>query len=209
MIKVIVIDDHQIVLRGISALLKEEKEIVVLQTFSDPKSAFTYLDTHDVDVVVSDLDMPELNGEDVLLYAKSKKPDIKVILLSIHNEQSVIKYLMKLGADGYLTKNASQKEYVNAVQTVHTGVKYFSKNVMDTLLADTQSKASTKDHGLTKRELQIVELIAEGMSSKQIGASLFISPRTVETHRLNIQKKIDQQGTAGIIRFAFQSGIAK
>jgi DNA-binding NarL/FixJ family response regulator len=207
MISLVLIDDHKIILDGISSLIKTDSSISILETFQNPKIALEYLDKNPVDVVFTDLDMPELKGEDVLQYCKSKFPSTKVIILSMHNEKSVIKHLISLGADGYLVKSAGKDEIIKAIKSVHQENKYFGDEVMQSLIHDEKKEepiVSKALSSLTEREVEIIKLIANGLSSKEIGEKLFISPRTAETHRTNILKKLDIQGIAGIVRFAFQ-----
>lgn len=207
MVRVIVIDDHEIILQGLCALLSKDEELEIVKTFTNPQLALDYLETHKVDVLITDLDMSNLSGEDVLMICKSKFPSIKVIMLSIHKEPSIIRQLVKLGADGYLTKNASHVEYLNAITTVSNGKKYFNSEVVDSLLGDNKPVFHQNAEGLSSREIEIMILIAQGLTSKQIGRDLNISSRTVDTHRVNIQAKIKEQGTAGIIRYAFSKGL--
>lgn len=207
MIRTLLIDDHKIILDGISSLLDSDKEIEVLRTFQNPNEALKFLDSSPVDVIFTDLDMPEMNGEDVLAYCKSKFPSSKVIVLSMHNEKSVIRHLIELGADGYLIKSAGKLEIIQAVKTVNSGAKFFSDDVMQSLIQAGTNAATVANPALeqlTDREMEIIKLIANGLSSKEIGDKLFISPRTAETHRNNILKKLEVNGIAGIIRFAFQ-----
>lgn len=207
MIRLILIDDHKLILDGISALLESESEIMVVGEFQDARRAIDYLDKNAVDLILTDLDMPQMNGEEVVEFCKAKFPSTKIIVLSMHNEKSVIKHLIQLGADGYLVKSAGKEEILKAIRNVHTGSKFFSDEVMQSLIQEDKIAAPTNDPALkilSEREIEVIKHIANGMSSKEIGDQLFISPRTVETHRNNICKKLDIQGVAGIIRFAFQ-----
>ncbi|MGB1038667.1 MAG: response regulator [Bacteroidia bacterium] len=205
MIRVVLIDDHKLVLDGLHALIGSVPDITVVNTFQNPKEALSYLDKNSTDVVFTDLDMPEMNGEGVLQYCKSKFPSTKIIVLSMHHEKTVIKHLIGLGADGYLTKSAGKEEIIQAIKTVESGSKYFADNVMQSLIIEENTVAVSDEtlDQLTEREKEIIVLIANGLSSKEIGEELFISPRTAETHRNNILKKLDIQGIAGIVRFAF------
>ncbi|PCJ67784.1 MAG: DNA-binding response regulator [Bacteroidetes bacterium] len=212
MIRIVLIDDHKIILDGISSLIATNNGIEILNTFENPKEALTFLDTTFVDVIFTDLDMPEMNGEDVLVYCKSKFPSTKVIILSMHNEKAIIRHLIQLGADGYLLKSAGKEEILKAIKTVHLDVKYFPDDVLQSLVSAEESKVEPLNPNLerlTSREIEIIKLIASGLSSKEIGSKLFISPRTAETHRNNILKKLDIHGIAGIIRFAFQNKLVE
>ena len=212
MIRIILIDDHKIILDGISAVLESDNTIELQGAFLSPKAAQNFLIQNPVDVIFTDLDMPEMKGEDVLLNCKKNFPSAKVIVLSMHNDKTVIKHLISIGADGYLIKSAGKEEIIQAINTVYAGSKYFSDEVLKSLINDEEQKKiqqSPAIKNLSNREIEIIKLIAKGYSSKQIGKELFISPRTAETHRNNILKKLDTQGIAGIIRFAFQNNLAE
>lgn len=209
MLRLVLIDDHKIILDGIASLIESESSFEILGAFQDPKEALDFLDKHNLDIVLTDLDMQGLNGEDVLQYCKSKFPSVKIIILSMHNEKTVIKHLISLGADGYVVKSAGREEIIQAIRTVASGSKYFSNEVMQSLINDEEKELPQNPalDILTSREIEIIRCIANGMSSKAIGDELHISPRTAETHRNNILKKLDVSGIAGIIRFAFQQRI--
>lgn len=210
MIRVILIDDHQIVIDGLSLVVEGDQEIDLLGTFTNPLEAMSFIKGNDVDVVITDLDMDEANGEDVIAYCAGRDEEIKVIVLSMHDESAVIKHLLQLGADGYLTKSAGKLEILKAIKSVYQGVKYFTDKVLASMLNEDSSKSIAKNpelNVLSHREIEIIKLIADGLSSKIIADQLSISSRTVETHRDNIYKKLNIKGVAGIIRFAFENGI--
>ena len=211
MIRLVLIDDHNIILDGLTSLIEKEEDIQIINSFTNPIEALTFIEKKLPDVVITDLDMPKMKGEDVMAIIKSKSPHSKVLILSMHNEKSVIKQLIKEGADGYLSKSASKSEILNSIRTVTTGAKYFSKDVMNSLIEEDSTQVSSNFalKEFTEREIEVIKLIAKGLSSKQIGLKLFISHRTVETHRNNILKKLDSNGVAGIIRFAFQNKLIK
>ncbi len=207
-IRVILLDDHQVVLDGLQSILSQTEEVEVLGEFLSPEKAMSFLDANEVDVILTDLDMPIMSGEDVLLFVKSKFPRTKVLVLSMHNEKTLIKHLIDLGADGYVSKSASKDEILMAVTSVCGDVKFFSNDVLKSLMAETREVKNTIHPALkelTTREVDVIKLIAEGLSSKEIGERLCISPRTAETHRSNVMKKINCTGVAGIVRFAFET----
>lgn len=195
------------VIDGLKALLVNEAEIDICGAFTDATEAMTFLDSHEVDVVMTDLDMPTMSGEDVLLYCKSKFPYTKVVVLSMHNESAIIKHLVDSGADGYLLKSSGKEEILACIKLVHTGVKHFSDDVLKAVMNNNQVTTTMNPalNDLTNREIEMVKLVATGLNSKDIAEQLNISIRTVETHRRNILKKIDGAGVAGIIRFAFEN----
>jgi two-component system response regulator NreC len=149
--------------------------------------------------------MPVLNGIDTLKEIGKRGSDVKVIILSMHNEAGMIKSLIEIGAKGYLLKSCAQEELIGAIRKVASSQSYFSTEVTLSLLNPTQSNQPTEL--LTERETEIIKLIAEGFSNKEIGSKLFISHRTVDTHRTNLMKKLDVGNIAGLISYAIRNGI--
>jgi DNA-binding NarL/FixJ family response regulator len=209
-IKVLLVDDHQIIIDGLKSLLKDSGEIVVSGEANNGREALRILDLLEFDVILMDIDMPVMNGIDTLKEIRKQGLAVKVIILSMHNEAGMIKSLINIGANGYLLKSSSQDEVINAIRKVAGGNSYFSAEVTLSLLNKTQN--SLKDLNpqielLTDRETEIVQLIAEGFSNKEIGNKLFISHRTVDTHRTNIMKKLNVSNIAGLISYAIKNGI--
>lgn len=209
-IKVLLVDDHQIIIDGMKSLLKDSGEIVVAGEATNGREALRILDLLELDVVLMDIDMPVLNGIDTLKEIRKQGLAVKVIILSMHNEAGMIKSLISIGANGYLLKSSSQEEVINAIIKVANGNSYFSPEVTLSLLNKTQNSSqdsSQQNELLTDRETEIVQLIAEGFSNKEIGNKLFISHRTVDTHRTNIMKKLNVSNIAGLISYAIRNGI--
>lgn len=204
-ISILIIDDHQLVLDGIVSMLSDSPEIVVEQTFTHPQKALDYIENHNVDLVITDLDMPSMSGSDVLMFLKAKFPKLPVAILSMHNEKSVIQHLIDLGADGYLIKTLGKEEFVSGIKLMVSGKKYFSSGVTESLIQQTEDYTNKFVEGLTSREIEILKLIAEGLSSKEIGENLFISHRTVETHRNNLQKKLNVKNVVGLVKVAYDA----
>ena len=207
-IKVLLTDDHQIIIDGLKSLLKNSDEIVVAAEANNGREALRILELLSIDVVLMDIDMPVLNGIETLKEIRKQFRNVKVIILSMHNEAGMIKSLMDIGANGYLLKSCSQDELIGAIKKVSTGQNYFSTDVTLALL--NTSKTSTSEQRnelLTDRETEILKLIAAGFSNKEIGDQLFISHRTVDTHRTNLMKKLDVNNIAGLISYAIRNGI--
>lgn len=209
-IKVLLVDDHQIILDGIRSVIQLSDEIDVIGEALNGKEAIDCLQLIDVDVVIMDVDMPVMNGMEAVKQIRDQRIDTRIIVLSMHDEGGLIKQLINAGVDGYMLKNCDQNELVNAIKLVASGKKYFSSEVTISLM-DRSPQNKSMDiavlSSLTERELEIMKLIAEGFSNKEIGEKLFISHRTVDTHRTNLMKKIDVKNIAGIIRFAIKNGI--
>lgn len=208
-IKVLLVDDHQLIIDGLKSLLKNTDEIVVTGEANNGREALRLLDILNIDLVLMDIDMPVMNGIDALKEIKNVKPGIKVIILSMHDESGMIKNLLAIGADGYLLKSASQEELISAIKKVSDGNKYFSTEVTLSLLNGSRENLQTSKQQveiLTSREEEILKLIAQGFSNKEIGVKLFISHRTVDTHRTNLMKKLNTSNIAGLISYAIKSG---
>jgi len=209
-IRVLLVDDHQLILDGLKSLLKNTDNLVVAGEANNGREALRLLDILNVDVVLMDIDMPVMNGIDALKEIKRIKSQTKVIILSMHNESGMIRNLLGLGADGYLLKSTSQDELIRAITKVAQGEKYFSADVTLSLLNPSPSSSPNskpQSEILTIREEEILKLIAEGFSNKEIGEKLFISHRTVDTHRTNLMKKLNASNIAGLISYAIKSGL--
>jgi two-component system response regulator NreC len=204
-IKVLLVDDHQIIIDGLKSLLKNSDEIIVVAEANNGREALRILDILEIDVVLMDIDMPVLNGIDTLKEIGKRSLAVKVIVLSMHNEAGMIKSLIEIGAKGYLLKSCAQEELIGAIRKVASSQSYFSTEVTLSLLNPAQSNQPTEL--LTERETEIIKLIAEGFSNKEIGSKLYISHRTVDTHRTNLMKKLDVSNIAGLISYAIRNGI--
>jgi two-component system response regulator NreC len=208
--RILLVDDHQIIVDGLKSLLKNSDEILVAGEANNGREALRLLELINIDVMLMDIDMPVMNGIDALKEIRRRGKEVKVIILSMHQEAGMIKSLMNLGANGYLLKSSSQEEVIDAIQKVATGKSYFSAEVTYSLLNKDQNMyrdSSPQIELLTDRESEIVQLIAEGFSNKEIGNKLFISHRTVDTHRTNIMKKLNVSNIAGLISYAIKNGI--
>lgn len=208
-IRLILVDDHQIVLDGLKALLDDLEGFDCVATAENGQKALELLHIFYVDVVLMDLDMPVMNGVEATRRIKKEHPEMKVISLTQHSERGMVQQLLECGSDGYLLKNIAQDELANAIRKVVSGQRVFSEEVTMSLTGKAVEKnANGVEVELTEREIEILSLIAEGLSSKQIGEKLFISPRTVDTHRTNLMNKLDIHNIAGLIRFALKNGYA-
>jgi Response regulator containing a CheY-like receiver domain and an HTH DNA-binding domain len=207
-INVLLTDDHQIIIDGLKSLLKNQDDINVIAEANNGREAIRLLGLLSVDVVLMDIDMPVLNGIDALKEIKKQFGKVKVIILSMHNEAGMIKSLIDIGANGYLLKSCSQDELIDAIQKVAAGQSYFSADVTLALIKPSNgSNPEQKNELLTDRETEILKHIAGGFSNKEIGDQLFISHRTVDTHRTNLMKKLQVNNIAGLISYAIRNGI--
>lgn len=199
-IKVFITDDHYMVIEGIRSILQNEQEIEWIGHASNADSCLAYLQQHQPDVILMDINMPGMNGIDLCKIVKEKYPNIFVVGLSTFNQQSFIHKMMDNGASGYVLKNATQQELMEAITTVAKGKTYLSDEAASVL-----KKNDTTDIPLiTRREKEVLELIAEGLTNIEIAEKLFISSATVDTHRKNLLIKFQTKNTASLVKTAMQ-----
>lgn len=201
-IKVIIADDHHLVRKGFRALLEEIPGIRVVGDVANGLELLDLLENSSADVILLDVEMPGMGGIEACGKIQAQFADNKVIMLTMRNEAEIVKQSVANGARGFLFKNTSTAELQEAIQKVASGQTYFSSEVTMLLLSQTQINPALT--GLTEREIEIIRLVAEGFSSTEIGEKLFISPRTVDTHRNNILQKLDLPNVAALVRFAMQ-----
>jgi two-component system, NarL family, nitrate/nitrite response regulator NarL len=210
-IRVALCDDHRIVIDGLRTLLNGAETIDCVGTAANGLEALYLLEHIGTDVLLTDLDMPEMNGIQLIERLKAKHPGIRVLVLSMHDEPAIVKKAMDAGADGYLVKSAGRDEVLLAISEVHAGRRHFGSGVMQGFLKhDTlaqEGAALLKD--LSEREVEVLAALAEGLGNKEIGERLFISPRTVDSHRTNLMRKLDTHNVAGLVRIAIKAGLVK
>jgi DNA-binding NarL/FixJ family response regulator len=208
-IRILIADDHQIVSDGLKNILKDIEGLRVVASASNGEEAVEICKTLTIDIVLMDIDMPKLTGIEATKLIKAQFNHIKILVLSMHNEKGVIQNAVDAGADGYLLKNTNQNELINAIKKICEGEKFFSSDVTMTLLSKGGVSDSNEDkelvESLTEREIEILKLISEGLSNKEIGDKLFISHRTVDTHRTNLMKKLNVHNIEDLIRFALKN----
>ncbi len=202
-VRVLIADDHEISRIGIRRLLSTSSDIEIVAEAVNGVQTLDLARSLKPDVVLMDVNMPTMSGIDAASRSKSELPGIKVIMLSAANEQETIERAMYAGADGFLTKEVGSIELCDAIRNVMHGERVFSKSIIATLEGEEKSRPEDQPHfSLTKREEEIVALVAAGLTSQEIGKKLFISHRTVETHRARIMDKLGVNNTAGLVRFA-------
>jgi len=209
MISVILADDHQIIIDGISNLLKSEKDIDVIAYCNNGEEVLEKLPWVKAHVLLLDLDMPKMNGLQCAEQVHKRFPNIKIAILTMHQEKALIERFIELGVKGYFLKTITKDELVFAIKTIASGGEYFPAAVTKALLKKQSLSPNITQSpllaSLTKREIEIIRLISQGFSNNEIGEKLFISPRTADTHRTNIMRKLDLHNVAEIVRFAFQN----
>lgn len=206
-IRVVIVDDHQVVLEGFMARLELEPEIKVVATASNGLEALDVVKQHQPDVILMDVSIPIMNGIDATRLIKEEVPDAKVLMLTMHDNREYIMKVMQAGAVGYMLKEISASKMVQAIKTVNQGSTYFCESVTQTLFTGEITPAANKPNPLSRREEAVLKLVAQGCSSKKIASLLSISYRTVETHRQNIKHKLDIHSTAELAKYAVQHGL--
>lgn len=197
MISVIIIDDHPLVLNGFEFIFNNHPHIKLLDTFTNAGDTLMFLDTNKVDVVLADINMPGMNGIDATLAIKSLHPGTQVIAISNISESSIVQRMLDAGASGYLLKNVSSSELINAVHAVVKG-----NRVLSTEIEPVMEQPESAVPKITQREHEVLRLMATGMTSPQIAEQMFISPLTVESHRRNLLQKFKVGNSASLIHRA-------
>ena len=203
-ISVLLCDDHPLVRDGLRSCLELYDNIEVIGEATTGAEALAKAEELRPDVVLMDINMPELNGLDATEIFAEKYPEIKLLILSMHNNREYISSALRYGARGYVLKDVPSQEVVAAIEAVHLGGTYFSSGVSKILMSYQDSDV---EGPLTTREQTILLLLAEGKSNKHVALELDISVRTVETHRKNIKRKLDISSTAGLTRYAIENGL--
>jgi len=208
MIQIAITDDHTIVIEGIKTMLKSNKEIEVLQSFENLKDTFENLNSA-VKVLLLDINLPDGNGINACKELLEKYPDLKIIALTNFEDTVFIKQIIKNGAMGYLLKNTDKKEITEAIKSVIEGKRYLPKKISDILLNDSIGIQNSNYFipKLTVREKEILNLIIQEFTTEEIAVKLFVSTKTVESHRSNLIQKLGVKNSAGLVRVAFEKGL--
>ena len=208
MIRVLIVDDHQVVLDGIQSMLDREEGIFVSGKAMSGPDAFEFLKYNPVNVALIDINMPGMDGIELCKAIRKKYPDIKVLALTTFNEVSFITNMMKSGASGYLLKNTTKEELITAIKTIQKGEQFLAREVREKLIsASLGEKGMSYIPKLTRREKEVLKLILEEFTTKEIAEKLFISTATVETHRLHLLNKLGVRNTAGLVKVAIEKGL--
>lgn len=204
--KISITDDHIVVLKGIETMLSETPEIEVVGTYKDANETIANISNDKPDVLLLDINLPDINGIDLCKQLLKRYPNLKIIALTNFEETSFVKRILNNGAHGYLLKNTDKLELIDAVKTVLSGEVYLQKNIKEKLLLQSKGKQMSNSLivNLTRREKEILQAISEELTTQQISEKLFISPKTVETHRMNLMSKLGAKNSVGIIKIAIE-----
>ena len=210
-IKVLLADDHKIFRDGVRSILEKEKDMVVVDEAANGLEVIEKLDRLEVDVLVLDIDIGKPNGIEITELVSQKHPGTKVLILSMMGLHDFVIQALEKGAIGFLLKNTGKDEVLTAIRSVSKGDSYFSREVSAILIEQLHRPASSRKKSaeipISPREIEVLKLIAQEFSNSEIADKLFISIRTVDTHRRNLLEKLGVKNTAGLVKFAIQKGI--
>lgn len=205
-LKILIVDDHQILIDGIEAMLQDVDNFEVVAKLLDGKLALSYLTNNKVDILLTDLYMPKMTGIELTQRVKKEFPDVKVLALSVSYDVSIVHDLMDAGISGFILKTIGRNELIEAINEVSKGNVYFSREVSNEILRSLANRNDSEEeiYRLTDREIEILKLIAQEFSNADIAKQLYISERTVETHRKNIYRKTNTKTIVGLIKYAVE-----
>lgn len=207
MIRLLIADDHKVLLDGICSYFSEIEHIEVVDTAQNGNEVLKKLSQRQVDIVLLDINMPELNGVETCKAISKKFPSTKVIALSMYKQASYVKRMKGYGAKAYLLKDDSAAEMIKAIETVYEGGTYYSHKLMGLLISNVFETETKIENHLTRREKEVLELIARGMSNKVIANQLTLSTHTIDSHRKNLLMKFDAKNTAELVRITIEKGL--
>jgi len=202
MIRLAIAEDHQSLIDGLRLLINSENNISIVGTANDGEGLLEIVRLKQPDVVITDIRMPKMDGIVATKHIKKEFPNIKILAFTMFDQQEAIEQMLKAGISGYVLKNSTLKEVIKAINTVSQGHTYFDANINPNFLISKDKQ--TKKGILTNRQVEILELIAEGKTSREISETLFIGVRTVETHRKNMSRILGLKGLGELLRYAIE-----
>ena len=205
-IGVAIVDDHQLFRNGLKFIINSEPDIEVVIEASNGKEFLAFLENYNPDVVLMDINMPEMDGVETTRQALMKHPGLQVLILSMYSDIEYYNTMIELGVKGFILKDIDNNELVDAIRKVNSGGSYFSQELLLKLI---KHKPSNSGIELTKRELEVLELICSGYSNQQISEELFISQRTVERHRSSLLYKTGSKNSVSLVVYAIKNGLVK
>ncbi len=206
MTRLLLADDHQILLDGFQAILESVDDIVVVGTANSGRQVLARLGQGDIDVVLLDINMPDLNGVETCKQISSKFPEVKVVALSMHKKPSFIKRMLQYGAKGYILKDDAAPQIIEGIRKVAAGERHFSSRVMDLVLAAGIPSSRSDTSGISEREIEVLKLISQGHTNHEIAERLFLSFHTIDSHRRNLLEKLGAKNTADLVRIGLEKG---
>ncbi len=202
-VEILIVDDHPMIIEGLKALLDDDQSVIVKKHFVNGRDTLNFLDNNTADVILLDVNLPDISGVEMVDLILKKRPEINILGLSTYSEPSIINQMIKNGVRGYLLKNATAEELINAIVQAHEGQFYFDSQVQK-VLANSVIHEAKDVPKLTRREKDILTLISDGKTTNQIAEELYISPLTVETHRRNLMQKMEVPNVAALVKLAVE-----
>ena len=208
-LRLFLVDDHQMFIDGIKALLRNEKRFKIVDEALDGSIALEKLKSTSIDIMITDISMPGMSGTELTQIVKKEYPQIKILVLTMYNDQDVANEILMSEAEGFILKNTGKQELVTALTNIADNGTFYSREVLTNLMIKVKKDKRTEEetHNLTERELEILQLICEELSSEQIAEKLFISKRTVDTHRQHIYEKTKCKTIISLIKFALRNNL--
>ncbi|HLT48851.1 response regulator [Aequorivita nionensis] len=214
-IQVLIVDDHQLMIEGLKPLLEDEEDIGQVSGANSMEEALQFLDSNQIEVILMDVNMPDISGIEATKQIKAQYPNIKIIALTMHEDIAIITKMIKAGASGYILKRTNMVEVVEAIKIVRNNGRYISKNIqnilMDNMMSPTEElfNEEAPKPVLSEREREVLDLLAKEFKNDEIAEKLFISERTVEAHRRNIFIKTKTKSVIGLMKYAIKNDLIK
>ncbi len=212
MIKILIADDHTMFVDGIESILQAEEDIKVVGRCYEGGQVTDFVSKNSVDIILLDVNLPDMSGIEVCKAIVEKFPNIKVLAISMFNEESYVSEILNNGAKGYILKNTGREELLKAIKVVNSGSTYFSKEVTETIMKGlmnrrkaSNNKTSNEIPKISRREKEVLKLIVEEFTTQEIADKLYISLKTVESHRSNLLAKLNARNSAGLVRICIEN----
>ncbi len=206
----IIADDHKMFLEGMLSMLEDQEQYHIMFTAKSGENIIKYLQinsSNDIDLIITDITMPDVDGIALNSFVKENHPDLKILVVSMHHDPGMINTLIKKDVDGYIPKNAEKRELLLAIQTILSGKKYFSSDIKEVYMNSIFHKKKDVLISLTKRERDVLKLIAQEHTTQEIADTLFLSKHTVESYRKNLISKLNVRNLAGLTKYAIKLGL--
>ncbi len=208
--RILVADDHVLIRHGIKNIIKKNEQFAVVGEVSNGKQLMSFLEDSEIDLIILDISMPDIGGMEAIGLVKNKYPWIKILMLTMHKNKQYFYNAMAAGADGYLMKDDSDEELLVAITKVLSGKSYISPYMTDDFADDVinmyRNERRTPFQEMTKREKEILQLVVQGFTSKQMAEQLNLSQRTIDHHRSNLLRKFDRKNSVDLVNYAVRNG---
>jgi DNA-binding NarL/FixJ family response regulator len=206
-LRILIADDHKMFIDGIRSLLRNEKQFEFVGEASDGQEALDILKGTPADILITDINMPKMSGTELTKQVKKDYPEIKVLVVTMYNDPAIVNEILMAEAEGYILKNTGKEELVNALTQIADNGTFYSREILEIMVKARMKRKATSEQNLSPRETEIVKLIGQELSTAAIAEKLFISPRTVDTHRKNILEKTGCKTIVGLMKYAFENNL--